>query len=207
MRKLFFILVLLFSKLASAGIAENLKSPLIVGASVSADFMSDSPGKILASKYTSSGNIKKVAQWGAGSSDILGRIKDRHLKNTTAIIGLDFLFWDSVDSSVSEASKNIGSLIGLAKQKNIPVIFGDIPNLLSGQAHRTGINAALRSQCATYSKCKIFSLSQLYAEVNRSKGLTIRGKFVRKDELLPDGLHLSQIASEEIARRLAPLLQ
>jgi|GEM_PF-2601637 len=207
MEKIFFILVVLFSKLGFAGIAENLKSPLIIGASVSADFMSDSPGKILASKYTSTGNIKKIAKWGAGSSEILDRIKERHLKNSTSIIGLDFLFWDSVNSSVSEASKNIVTLIAMAKQKNIPVIIGDIPNLLSGQNYRSGINTALRSHCASYSKCKIFGLSQLYAEVTRNKGLTIRGKFVQKDELLPDGLHLSRIASEEIARRLAPLLQ
>ncbi len=193
---------------SSAEIAErNLESvmqrPLIVGASVSADWASKSPGKLLALRYTGESQIKTIAFGGKSSSFVLKGVGEDQLQDRTVVIGLDLFFWDATLRSPDETLKEMKKLIAAVKAKDIPIILGEVPNLLPGmQPQAALINRELQKVCDSYSKCTIVPFTGMLVKVLSEGALTYKGTRYNLRQLIPDGLHIGPIASQYIADTL-----
>lgn len=205
MKTVFVLVLSLFAaSVANAyDLAKILERPLIAGASMSADWGATSPGKRLAQKY--SRDIDTVATPGASSLSIWGELQGS-LDGRTAVIALDLFFWDTRRASPSTTV--LQALLKKASERNMPVVLGDVPEIFRGQQPgRAAMNEAIRSKCAAYAHCRLFSLDALYRKMNQERGMTIDGRFYGRDELLPDGIHPGDVASREIANRLGALLR
>ena len=185
---------------------EAFKKPLIIGASVSADYQTQSPGKRLALRYTTEKEVHVMAQRGKPGKEVLQSLKLDSLKDRTAIVGLDLFFWDSFNGSPMESLKAMEKLFKMAKSLNIPLILGEVPELVPFyQKSVFAINDKMKELCQGYSSCKILPLNQILRKT-LSDGFIIQGgKKYSIEALLPDGLHLATPASEYLADRIAEL--
>lgn len=184
-----------------------LEKTLIAGASISADRSSLSPGKKLALRYTPPEKVVTHAIGGRPAYDVWDRLPDTALSQSTIMIAIDLFFWDSVYPSQSRSLATLQKVVAAAKKENIPFVLADIPDLLAGrQWSRETLNEAIRSVCVESNGCILFPLEAIHQQLKQDGYLEIRGKKYTKRELLPDGLHLSDIASEHLADLLAVLL-
>ncbi len=185
-----------------------LKKPLIIGASVSADALAPSPGKTLALRYTSIENIRTLALGGRPGRDTVKTLKAEDFQDRSIVLGLDLFFWDSARGPVEESVQALHQVISEAKKHNLPLVLGEIPELLYGkQPFRGRLNEEIIQACAAYRACTIMPLNELHEEIKRVGYLkTLRGKTLSLKEIIPDGLHVSGAASEDFADRLEKLL-
>lgn len=184
-------------------ISTFFERPLIVGASVSDDWNTKSPGKRLGLRFGPLSNITTIAQGGIQGRQLISRISDESLSDRTSVVAIDFLFWDSTDSNAAESVKALERLVALAGKRKLPLILGDIPELLPGrQSLRPELNAALRSICALNPHCLLMPLDKIHEQAVKN-GLTINNRKYSIHELIPDGLHLSEPASEYLANQIA----
>ena len=184
-----------------------LKRPLIVGASVSADHKSQSPGKRLSLRYTSADQIVTIAHGGKPGKDVLASMPTSFLKDRTAVIAVDLFFWDSTLGSPTASIAALKKLVDQVKKQNLPIVLGEIPELLPGrQSQRSRLNSELQNACASYDKCRLMPFIDLHAKVMRDGFLMIGGKRYGLRELLPDGLHLSETASDYLADQMRDVL-
>ena len=107
-----------------------MKKPLITGASVSADWLSDSPGKRLALRHTPKSNIKVIARGGNTSATTVATLKDSDLKDRTSVIAIDAFFWDSTLATSKASVETLRKLVERTEKLGIPLVLGEIPLLL-----------------------------------------------------------------------------
>lgn len=189
-----------------AGIEDIFQRPLIVGASVSADYRTESPGKIVALQYTELNKIKVVAQNGQPAKEMITRITENSLKDRTAIIGFDLFFWDSFQSTPEPSLKAMEKLFKLAKAHHLQLILGEVPELVPHyQKSVVKINQQMRKHCNAYGNCKIIPLHKITLNVLNDGFISHNGKKYLLKELLPDGLHISRPASEYLAAEILKL--
>lgn len=186
---------------------KSLARPLILGASVSANHFTSSPGQRLALKYTQPGQIKVVAGNGRRGYDSVKLATAAVLADRTAILGVDLFFWDALQPSASASVVAIENIVALAKSRNIPVILGEVPTLMpSMQKSLVPINKALNKACADYLKCRLVPLNQLFVKVATDGFIEHKGQKYTLEQLLPDGLHIATPASEYIADEIERLM-
>lgn len=187
---------------------EILKKPLIVGASVSADYQTQSPGKRLALRFTEDKNIHVLAQRGKAGKDVLTHLTAEALNDRTAIIGIDLFFWDSFNSSSKDTIAAMENLFKLASAKNIPLILGEVPEMVPFyQKSVFAINDKMRELCKSYSLCRILPLHEILRKTLSDGFIVQGGKKYSIEALLPDGLHLATPASEYLADRIVEILR
>ena len=205
-----FISCCLLRTAAQAGEADPcttaLHRPLIAGASVSADTGAISPGKRLALRYTDSDDILTIARGGAASIAILPFLSESVLAERSTVIAIDLFFWDSVAPACSTAISGMSNLLERTRKLAIPVVLGDIPALMPDmQPCRDALNEAIRHQCQQPG-CQIVPIDAFNEELMQSGSVTIHGKQYGADELIPDGLHLSEVAADFFAEQIADQL-
>ncbi len=178
---------------------ENLfAKPLIVGASISADWAAASPGKRLSSRFTS--DIRVIARGGQPGAKMLPQVRARDLEDRSIVIGFDLFFWDSARGSVEEASLQFRKMVIETKRLGIPFIVGDIPELLPGfQPGRRELNQMIRRAAAAHDHVYVVPLDELYTRILRDHSLEIGGRQYSFFDLVPDGLHIGETASEFLA--------
>src|SRR5690606_32414241 len=126
----------------------------------------------------------------------------------SVIIGVDLFFWDSIYPTAPASVAALHTLVKEAKSAKIPLILGDIPDLLPGlQSQRAILNQELQQACARYSQCYLVPLSEVFQQIQRDRHLVYQTKRYTLRELLPDGLHLGPIASAYVADLMEDLLQ
>ena len=185
---------------------EILKKPLIVGASVSADYQTKSPGKTLALRYTSENDIHVLARNGKPATDVLRLLKAETLNDRTAVIGVDLFFWDSFNASPTESVKALENLFTQVKAKEIPLVLGEVPELVPFyQKSVFALNEKMRELCKSYAMCKILPLNQILRKTLSDGFIVQTGKKYSIEALLPDGLHLAKPASEYLADQILKL--
>lgn len=185
-----------------------MQRPLILGASVSADRATASPGKRLALRYTKPTEIKTVAIGGMPSTKVLPSVSSKDLADRSIIIGIDLFFWDSTLQTPTASVEALKKLIAQAERMNVPLVVGEVPELIPGmQPSRVAINQAILKQCESSKNCYVMKLDSLLKQVLRDGYLNFKGRKYTLRELVPDGLHIGPIAGEEIANRLAALLE
>jgi hypothetical protein len=205
--------VLSFTALfASSAYAENVRAvmqaPLIVGASVSADYSTASPGKRLALRHTEAKNIETIARGGKNSLELMPLVDAAALEGRTSVIALDLFFWDSVLRNSARSVAKLKQIVQRAADAKIPLVLGDIPDLMgSKQPGRKKLNGEITRLCKAPHGCYLVPLDALLARIKKDGGLIVGDRLVPMRELLPDGLHLSPVASEYIADGIQAILE
>lgn len=191
----------------SQSLRNVLERPLITGASVSADWSTLSPGKVLALRFTDSTNIRTLAFGGRPGKEVIKELDQAALKDRTAILGIDFLFWDSTLTDSTASLKALQTIMKYASSKNLFIVLGEIPELLPGrQGLRSKLNQEIAKSCKAYARCYLMPFDRLHKQVLKSGYLEIKGKRYSINELVPDGLHLSVPASEFLADLMQAIL-
>jgi hypothetical protein len=188
-------------------IRPTFKTPLIVGASVSGGYAAPGPGTLLSVRYTDAKNVRTIAYNGTPGHVVLKSLPHNALKAHSVIIGVDLFFWDSIYPTGPASVAALQRLVQEAETSGIPIVLGDIPNLLPGlQSQRTLLNHHLQQACARYSQCYLVPLSEVFQQIQRDRYLDYQAKRYSIRELLPDGLHLGPIASAYVADMIETML-
>lgn len=184
-----------------------MQRPLILGASVSADWSSLSPGKKLALRYTQHRELRTVAYAGTPGVETLKKMPLTALEGRSIVIALDLFFWDSTHPSPDPSLFALRRFLKEIVAANLPIVLGDVPELLPGrQGQRERINKAIHESCRFHNKCLVFSFDQLHQQIKRDGFLEIQGRKLSLRELVPDGLHLASIAGDYLTDMLKDLL-
>lgn len=185
---------------------DSLQDTLIAGASVSDDYLTPSPGKRLALKYTSKERIKVVAGNGRPGKTTVKLIEDE-LVGKTAVIGLDLFFWDSFLPDPAESLKAMDRFFRATGARKLDVVVGDIPVFAPGiQKSAAALNARIERACRENERCHRIPLHDLLVKAVTDGHVTKNGKKITLDQLLPDGLHLGAPASELLADEIERVL-
>ena len=190
---------------AESSLAKAFSHPVIIGASVSSGLMTTSPGERAALRYTSSASITNIARSGASARDYTD-LTPSWAAQYSAILAVDFLYWDSTLTETGASVRALNQLIYSAVQANIPLLIGDIPQLRNDQVTTGELNAALRGVCQRARGCYIIPFARLH-DVAVSEGLTINGRRYFFRDLTADGLHLNEVGSEYVAGLMINALQ
>lgn len=192
----------------ASSLDQKLKTPLIIGASVSQGFLAESPGKLLARRYTDVKNIRTIAFNGHSSIDVLRRVPSESFADRSAVIAVDLFFWDSLRDSPEASLAGMRRLFEEVRTRKIPLVVGDIPNLLpSRQPQAAKLNQEMRKLCSQTPDCSILSLDSMARKLLQTGYLDYEGRRFGIAELVPDGLHISPTASAYLADQIAGLLQ
>lgn len=189
-------------------IQQILEKPLIIGASVSADHFTSSPGKRLALRYTHRNHIHTVAHNGYPGRATLKMLHEKDFKGRTIIIGMDLFFWDATLPNPEISIHALHRLIEKVNEHQIPLILGDIPELLPGwQRSRKMLQDEIHRLCHIHENCLLFPLEHFYKDVLRDGYIEYRGKQHFLWELVPDGLHIGDIAGNFLADEMFKVLE
>ncbi|RZA05468.1 MAG: hypothetical protein EOP11_12770, partial [Proteobacteria bacterium] len=185
---------------AAKALRAFLEKPLITGASVSADQSSLSPGKKLCRRYHPQGDVRTIAFGGKRSTEILSRVKPADFDGRTIVIALDLFFWDSALPDPIEAIRALDGLLSYVRAQDIPVVLGEIPELLPGfQPGRARLNQAVAQAKETYPRCAVMPFEKMLRSVLTQGYLEIKGRRHGLFELVPDGLHLASFAGDYLS--------
>lgn len=181
---------------------------LIVGASVSDAVVERNPTQRFLRRLGVLDRVRSHAQDGAPGARMLSTLKKSWLDDTTAVIGIDLLFWDSV-IGVGDPRAARAFLKGFFKElrsRKIPIVIGRIPGFHPLQIYRDELNEAIvgevEASAAAGHRAVVLPLDQLFEQVTRDEGIQIDGKHHRLKDLIPDGLHPGPVAAEYISQHL-----
>lgn len=183
-----------------------LASPLIVGASVSADRNTISPGKRLSLKYTTADQITTVAEGGNRAPQQVRKINPALLAGKTIIFGIDLFYWDTLDPRTGAATQALRDVIEQATPLPGGIVLATVPHLVRWQFGRPAVNNALRSMCTEAVNCHLYDLDRRYQEVTAAGGLDVDGTHYPVSALTVDGRHLTEVGSRFMALELEALL-
>ena len=184
------------------------RRPLIIGASVSADFKALSPGNRLALRYTQPANITTFARFGRPAARVLPALPARMLEDRTIVVGLDLFFWDSLSPLPGRSVKLLQKLMAQVRERQIPIVLGEVPQLIAHlQPGRARLNAALRAECAAYEQCYLMPLNQIHEDLVHHALIGAGGVVFSVTDFLVDRLHLSDNGSEYLANVMLQLLE
>ena len=190
-----------------SSVKKFLQRPLIIGASVSGDYFVESPGKILAQRYTTSDHIKVMAQKGRSGKLSIKEVNDKSIQERTAVIGIDLFFWDSFISSSTESISQMEKLIAMTAKYNIPLVLGEIPVFYSPRQPTADIlNLKMKQLCKSNKGCHILPLNDFLIKTLTDGFLLYKKKKYSIQDLMPDGLHIARPASEYLADEIEKLL-
>ncbi len=197
------------SNLASVrNVAETMARPLLTGASVTSGHTAPSPGLLLSEKFHTADKAITLARNGAKGVDIIPEITDAALSDRTIVIGIDLLFWDSTLGNIGPSAAALEKLINMCAQKNIPLVIGDIPNLVGFfQFQRRALNEKIHALCVAEKGCGILPVDAINQKLTAQGFIEFNGQRYNRSELLPDGLHLSRVGSEIVSSYLENLIE
>jgi hypothetical protein len=188
-------------------IRPTFHKPLIVGASVSGGYAAPGPGTLLSARYTEKKNVRTIAYNGTPGHVVLKSVPTQTLQDRSIIIGVDLFFWDSIYPTGPASVAALRKLIQEAESARIPIVLGDIPDLLPGfQSQRALLNQELQAACTRYSQCYLVPLSEVFQQIQKDRSLVYQSKRYTIRELLPDGLHLGPIASAYVADMIETMM-
>ena len=193
---------------ASRDLNKIFHRPDIIGASVSAGFITESPGDRAASRYTSKENINHQVRWGAEGKEFTF-ISPAWAKQYSIIIGVDFLFWDSTLSDPTESIRALKNLVSSAARAGVPLVLGDIPQLqllFYRQTTRDLLNKQIHSACKVKNGCYVIPLDRLHQQAE-TEGIVVGGQRYFYRDMTFEGLHLNDFGSEYVARLILRLLK
>jgi hypothetical protein len=189
---------------ASQDLKKIFHRPVIIGASISSGFITESPGERAARRFTARQNITNQARSGAEGEEFTD-INQDWAKQFSIIIGVDFLFWDSTLASPAESIRALKNLEASAVRAGVPLVLGDIPSLRTEQVTREVLNKQIHATCKVKNGCYIIPFDQIHRQAE-TVGIVIDGQRYFYRDLTFDGLHLNAFGSEYVARLIIGLL-
>jgi hypothetical protein len=189
-------------------ISALMQKPMIIGASVSADRSATSPGKKLALRYTSMMNIFSHARGGRPGRETMKLVRETALDRHTIVLALDLFFWDSVETDVEASLHELDHLFTMVNEHRIPLILGNIPGIMPRyQPGRAVLNAAIEKKINAYAQGALMDFDLLYRKIRKEGSVMMNHRAYSLRELVPDGLHLSDIGSEYLTTLLLELVK
>jgi len=186
-------------------LVQLLQHPLIVGASVSADWIAPSPGKYLVEQRAPTADVRTIARGRTTGAQVLKSVRPEDLRDRSVVIGVDLFFWDSTQSQCATSLEALRSLIHQTASLKIPLVLGDVPELLPGRHPcRDSLNREIRS--AQHRHVGVLGLEAIHREILTTGRLRYRGRSYAFGELVPDGLHVNTLATAYLADRLEGVL-
>ncbi|MBC7386938.1 MAG: hypothetical protein H7301_12360 [Cryobacterium sp.] len=181
-------------------IASLFERPVITGASVSADKNSLSPGKKLSQRLAFQANVRTIARGGQPGYELIKQIQGNDLNDRSVVIAVDFFFWDSFLRNPSRSLAALTRLSSWTGSLGIPLILREIPELISDrQPSRKELNTAIHAEASQNPSVFVMPFDRLHRRYLRDGFLIIQGGLCTLRDLLPDGLHLSNVAGEYLA--------
>ncbi|HEX4923824.1 MAG TPA: hypothetical protein VFV50_07050 [Bdellovibrionales bacterium] len=194
----------------SGAVRRALRAPLVVGASVSAEYATKSPARramgILGIEDRA---LTKFAKFGARAKALLPLVNYELVQRHTAVIATDVVFWDTLSwnaASTVAALQDFGARID---ELAIPVVLGTAP-LLKNHWFQPGlkqVNAAVREACETFENFHLLDLERIYETIRSQNGFSIGGRYYSVADVAPDALHLSNAACEFVAYEIIGVLE
>ena len=189
-----------------AMLKQAMQRPLILGASVSGDYLTASPGRRLALRFTKPESIRVIARKGTPGREIMKHVSDSVVSDRTSIICVDTFFWDSLAANSDAGVRSIERLVDFAKAKDIPLVLAEVPEVLPWlQKSAAALNRKIVETAASYAKCLVLPLNTILRETLERGHIVQNGKRYGLEMLVPDGLHIAEPASEYLADRIAAL--
>ena len=183
---------------------ETFHHPVILGASVSSGFVTKSPGDRASERYTNAANITNLAKSGSYGKDF-GGVNMAWVRQFSAVLAIDYIFWDSTLNDTRASVRNLKNLISSAAHAGVPLVLGDIPELVFNQSSRASLNKVIYASCKSTARCYIMKFDQLHRTAS-GEGLLINGRRYSYIELSVDGVHPNAFAAEYIAGMIVDLL-
>ncbi len=203
----FFVLIVLSPAAFAADLNQVFSNTLVLGASVSRGFAAPGPGTIAAKRHK--GRVKIIAEDEKPGASY-GIFTPQSLAGYSSVIAVDFLFWDTATWFLNGPTyKSLNSLIASAEANKIPLVLGDVPNLVGwlAQPSRNTINAYLESVCLAERNCFIVPFVDLHEQAMET-GILIGTKTYTFEQLMADDeLHLNPTGSQHISGMIIKLLQ
>lgn len=207
--------LLCFLPASAADRATLFERPLILGASVSANYLAESPGLKLAKRYwTAKQQIASRARSGAKGRDQVKGLGAADLRGYSAIIGVDLFYWDGRDlayrwsdyfeDTCAPSVQAAKRFLLAAPAAKVPTVLGNIP---LGNSCAKKLNEVLAQNCRAGNRCYVLDLASILSRLQRARGLDYQGKHYALKELLPDGLHVSDVASSYLADQIDLILK
>lgn len=180
--------------------SELFAKPFIVGASISADWVAHSPGKRLAFRHSKNSDVRVLARGGQTGVTVLNLLKSQDLEDRSVIIGFDLFFWDSVRGNLKSVNERLDRLAAEAERIGVPLIIGDVPELIPGfQPLAQAINEKLYALQSRSKVLRVIPLEKLYLQMMETGYVEIKGHRYTFFDLVPDGLHIGDVASDFLA--------
>lgn len=180
------------------------RRPLLLGASVSADYSTKSPGRLLSEDALQSPSELAYIGDKGSLSRLLGELSDEKLRQSNIVYSLDSLFWDTF----KPAAVGVGALEGLlsrTKAAGVPVVLGNAPKidvpwvvrLVAGaagprQVSADEVNARAAELCTPANNCTLMDILSRVRDASEAD--------------MPDGLHPSPEFSRRIADEIRGIL-
>jgi hypothetical protein len=188
-------------------LSEILYRPLIIGASVSADYLSSSPGKQLAQQFTEAHHIRTVAHNGASGRETINRLTANDWKERSIVIGVDLFFWDSIQGSLQASLNAMEKLVRKVQDMKIPLVLGEIPELIpSLQPSRKALNDEIHRICQEHRDFFLVPLDRLVKQILNDGYIEYRNRKYNFWELVPDGLHIGEVAGSFLAETMKEII-
>lgn len=180
--------------------------PLIIGASVSSGFRAETPARKLARRFGTNDSVVSLAVPGASGAAQVQGLTDERLAQATVVVGVDLFFWDTQRDCPAGLAA-VDELFKRMKDKplivaNVPALHGPLVIGGSGSACRDQLNPKLAKSCREDSACVLLDLNGFYEKAAADGGVTVDGKRVAFQDLLSDGLHLSDAGSQLVAQAI-----
>jgi hypothetical protein len=191
-----------------ASLFEILKAPLILGASVSADHLTESPGKVLAKRFTSAAEIKVIARGGTSGKEVLKLVKDADFLDRTCVIGIDLFFWDATLKNAHASLLALHTLVNRVVSLGIPLILGDVPELMPHrQPHARKLSDEMKRLASLHPNVIVVPLEKMLEKIIEDEHLLYQNRKYTLFELVPDGLHIGKVAASFLADEIQKLLE
>lgn len=198
-------------RLANGDCVTN-KRVVVVGASISANYLGVlGPADAIANMHGNSGKVKNLADFGAGSPQMIAALGNEDLDGVGAIFGIDLFYWDSFRGRCEDAIKNIDAMIALAEQKGIKLFLGNVPNESQTKVASwikpiwkpqnlnclAKINRTLAAKCipSPRRQCFLVDFIDMVNSFNTRGYFEIDGNQLPTNMIRSDGLHFSSTGS------------
>jgi hypothetical protein len=182
-------------------------SPLILGASVSANFRTQSPVDRLVRRLDVKTRPTRIAASGATARALVRRIHEPLLARASIVVSVDLFFWDATFPNFATTQEALEKLIQMTSQAEVPLVLSTIPRVTNQifQWDRERINEALREAAHAHRSrgLLLMDLDEMAKRIRKEGGFQVGRKRFTKEAIAPDGIHLSSAACEFLAEELA----
>lgn len=194
----------------SSAIRRALRAPLVVGASVSAEYSTKNPARrAMGIVGTDERGLTKFAKFGARAKALLPNVSYELVQRHTAVIATDVVFWDTLSWNAASTVTALHEFGRRVDELDIPVIIGTAP-LLKNHWFQPGlkqVNAAVRDACEQFENFHLLDLESLYETIKEENGFMLGNRCYRVDDVAPDALHLSNVGCELVAYEIIGVLE